>query len=112
MVDSTGLLAMSPFFCGPPLRAGFQVHKLFGRPGFWHFTYTHFSGGLRGFRILPAQFFRVAVTVAFAFYLHKLFGGRGLHFTYTHFSVAGVRILPTHTFGAFLKQHCETLFQI
>ena len=53
-------------------RAGFLVHKRFGRPVFFpgfylrtlfrvagvlHFTYTHFSGGL-----------------GFAFYLHTLFG--------------------------------------
>ena len=51
------------------------MHKLFGRPGFSHFS------------ILPTNTFRVAVTVAF--YLHKLFGSPSpsqVHFTYTNFS--------------------------
>ena len=55
------------------------------------FRYTNFSDG-RGFRILATQTFRVAVTVAVAFYLHKLFGWPGF------------RILPTHTFGAIPTQ--------
>ena len=62
----------------------FGVIKLLGRPGFSHFTYTHFSG-CRHRRILPTQTFRVAVTVAFAFYLHTFLVAGVLHFTYTHF---------------------------
>ena len=63
------------------------VYKLFGRPGFSHFTYSHFSGcrhrrilptstdvsgcSHRRIRVVPTQTFRVAGV---------------LHFTYTHFS--------------------------
>ena len=47
------------------------MDNLFGRPGFSHFTYTHFSGCRhRRICILPAQTFRVAG--GFAIYLHTL----------------------------------------
>ena len=80
-------------FCGlPPAGPDFRYTNFSGGRGFPHFTYTHFSG-CRHRRILPTQTFRVAVTVAFAFYLHKLF------------EWPGFCILPTHTFGAILRQN-------
>ena len=110
---------MSPFlWTPPPPRAGpgpdFRYTIFSGGRGFLHFSLNTLFGlpSPLQFSYYSTHFFRVAVTVAFAFYLHKLFGWPGFCILLTHtFRVAGVCISPTHTFGAILKQNWEKWIQ-
>ena len=88
--------------CPPGRILGTQT---FRAAGVFAIFYTHFSG-CRHRRILPTQFFRVAVTVAVAFYPHTPFGWPGFCILPTQtFSVTGDCILPTHTLsGRFVSK--------